>query len=171
MSVFPRALPLLLAICVTATTAAAAGPIVEDSERITGDSNTRLADSAAPPETLHVAAGFSVAMFSGGVSALLLADSDRRVRRTAVASISFGSAVVAGAAKEIADAAGFGTPSIRDIFITAAGGAIGTLLVTGAAGLPVDSDSGTAIGSASMATGAVFSIPVQLDLISRILDD
>ena len=141
---------------------------VVDSDRHAHDSNIRPPSAGAPPETLHVTAGFSVAMFSGGIASLILSGRDPGVRATGVAATAFGSALTAGVAKEIADMAGFGTPSVRDVILTAAGGAVGTLLVTAGAWVSADRHSVRTTAAASTATGIAFSVPVQLDLLSRI---
>ncbi|MFP4642857.1 MAG: hypothetical protein ACLFM0_00725 [Spirochaetales bacterium] len=181
---FVRGLAIAVVVCLLPTPAVGENTRVVDTSSNTRvldtsssirlfdtSSNTRVVDTGSRADTLHLTAGFSAAMFSGGISSLLLSRRGGQVRPGAVAATAFGSALAAGLAKEAADMMGFGEASGRDLLITAAGGVIGTFLVTTSAASTTEEKSGRAMAGASTGAGLVFSIPVQIDLYNRIFRD
>ncbi|MFP4508528.1 MAG: hypothetical protein ACOC4I_03850 [Spirochaetota bacterium] len=111
---------------------------------------------------LHVAAGISVALVAGGVHTNL------HDNRASSALTGAALALTIGIAKEVADALGFGTPSIADALLTAVGGAAGAgaLYLSGRHAASVASRRTTGTGAAL--SGLTFSVPVLQELIDRI---
>jgi hypothetical protein len=75
-------------------------------------------------KVLHFLSGASCALLASAVTAAALRDMPQPDTRYAlcVSGAGLGSAVFAGAAKELLDMAGFGDPDWRDLLATAAGG-------------------------------------------------
>ncbi len=111
---------------------------------------------------LHVAAGISVSLVAGSLH--MLSSDDRRAAAVTGAAAALG----AGIAKEIADTLGFGTPSLRDALLTAAGGIAGALALYQLAG-QIDTISGRrTLAHGSTLSGLTFSVPVVRELFRRI---
>jgi len=96
-------------ICVLAFFIVASGVWGEDSITLA---------SHLPDNDLHSLAGLSIAFLAAGAAANL------GISPAVASLLALSSAILAGAAKEVADAAGFGTPELRDFLNTAAGGLV-----------------------------------------------
>lgn len=74
----------------------------------------------------HLMAGYVISNVSTGLLQLYLPD-DLKHRSLVAGLIGFGAGTLAGVAKEMLDAQGFGTPSTADAVATAAGAGLGAL--------------------------------------------
>lgn len=111
---------------------------------------------------LHVAAGISVSLVAGSMH-MLRSDEPRAAAVTGAAA-----ALGAGIAKEIADALGFGTPSLRDALLTAAGGLAGALALYQLAGQADSASARRTLAHGSTLSGLTVSVPVVQELFRRI---
>jgi hypothetical protein len=71
----------------------------------------------------HIAAGVAASMAAAGLFTILAPGRRDGIATAAVAGLA--AALAAGAAKEVADSLGLGTPELRDFVGTAAGGLVG----------------------------------------------
>jgi len=76
----------------------------------------------------HLLAGYVISNVSSGMLQLYLPD-DLKHRKLLVGLIGFGAGALAGVAKEVIDAQGYGTPSVQDAVATALGAGLGTLTI------------------------------------------
>ena len=111
---------------------------------------------------LHVAAGISVSLVAGSLH--MLSTDDRRAAAVTGAATALG----AGIAKEIADALGFGTPSLRDALLTAAGGIAGALALYQLARQADSVSARRTLAHGSTLSGLTVSVPVVRELFRRI---
>lgn len=111
---------------------------------------------------LHVAAGISIALVAGGVHMAL------HENQTTAALTGAAAAMTAGVVKEVADAFGFGVPSIADVLLTAAGGLAGAYALYGISRQSTSLSAHRTLGIGSALSGLTFSFPVVRELIHRI---
>ena len=116
--------------------------------------------SDLPDNDLHALAGLSICFFAAGAASGL------DMTPVELTAISLSAALLVGLAKEMIDAAGYGTPEIRDFLNTALGGAVaaaGILL----AGFTLSPDHQPAIDSMALffTLGLALSIPLASHLL------
>jgi hypothetical protein len=76
----------------------------------------------------HLLAGYVISNVSSGMLQLYLPDNIKH-RKLLVGLIGFSAGALAGVAKEVIDAQGYGTPSVQDAVATALGAGLGSLTI------------------------------------------
>ena len=127
-------------------------------------------DGSGDSAALHVLAGVSSAFLVGAVAYPLVdLDSDRR-SALAVAGLSVGGALLAGASKELLDLGGWGQPQWSDLLLTIGGGLLAGSLIYAATCLQPRGQEGSAgISAVYGAFALTLSLPVAEGIYRRFI--
>jgi hypothetical protein len=131
------------------------------------------ADTDPPPQTagkyLHVLAGLAIGLATAATVESLQPPQAVAQRPLLLPALAVAGSAVAGTAKEILDATGFGDPRLGDIFITMSGG----VLAAGAVAYAESVFPGTAEGKQNsvavlFTSAALLAVPVVIGFIKEI---